>query len=161
MRKIALIAAIAVLALAVSAGWQIASCELADRQLEEALRDIASRNAEHIGLSAPTTDDDLRNSVIRAAKELGIVLDPRHALHHRDCFFENPRTGLGGERVLGFEVIVEAAMGEAGGMHQVGDADRLEALLAEQARRGRDPPRLVLRHLLPRKSHACRAWSSC
>jgi ABC-type sugar transport system substrate-binding protein len=77
MRKIALIAAIAVLALAVSAGWQIASCELADRQLEEALRDIASRNAEHIGLSAPTTDDGLRNSVIRAAKELGIVLDPK------------------------------------------------------------------------------------
>ena len=77
MRKIALIAAIAVLALAVSAGWQIASCELADRQLEEALRDIASRNAEHIGLSAPTTDDDLRNSVIRAAKELDIVLDPK------------------------------------------------------------------------------------
>jgi hypothetical protein len=76
MRKIALIVGIAVLALAVSAGWQIASCELADRQLEEALRDIASRNAEHIGLSAPTTDDDLRNSVIRAAKELGIVLDP-------------------------------------------------------------------------------------
>jgi len=76
MKKIALIAAIAVFAAAVSAGWQIASCELANRQLEETLRDIASRNAEHIGLSAPTTDDDLRNSVIHAAKELDIALDP-------------------------------------------------------------------------------------
>jgi hypothetical protein len=76
MKKIALIVGIAVLALALDAGWQIASCELANRQLEEDLRDLASRNAEHIGLSAPTTDDDLRNSVIHDAKELDIVLDP-------------------------------------------------------------------------------------
>jgi hypothetical protein len=76
MKKIALIAGIAVLALAVSAGWQIASNDLANRQLEENLRDLASSNAEHIGLSAPFTDDDLRNSVIHDAKELGIPLDP-------------------------------------------------------------------------------------
>lgn len=76
MKKIALIVGIAALALAVSVGWQIASCDIANRQLEENLRDIASRNAEHIGLSAPTTDDDLRNSVIRGARELGIALDP-------------------------------------------------------------------------------------
>jgi hypothetical protein len=76
MKNITLIACIAILALAVNAGWQIASNELANRQLEEDLRDLASRNAEHIGLTAPTTDDDLRNSVIHDAKELGIVLDP-------------------------------------------------------------------------------------
>ncbi len=76
MKKIALILGILVLALAVSAGWQIAANELANRQLEEDLRDLASRNAEHIGLSAPTTDDDLRNTVIHYAKELDIVLDP-------------------------------------------------------------------------------------
>jgi len=76
MKKITLIACIAILALAVNAGWQIASNELANRQLEEDLRDLASRNAEHIGLTAPTTDDDLRNSVIHDAKALGIVLDP-------------------------------------------------------------------------------------
>jgi hypothetical protein len=76
MKKLALIVGIIVLALAVSTGWQIASSELANRQLEEDLRDLASRNAEHIGLSAPTTDDDLRNSVIHDAKELDILLDP-------------------------------------------------------------------------------------
>jgi hypothetical protein len=76
MRKIALILGIIVLGFAISAGWQIASNELANRQLEEDLRDLASRNAEHIGLSAPTTDDDLRNSVIHDAKELDIALDP-------------------------------------------------------------------------------------
>jgi hypothetical protein len=85
MKKIALFIGIPVLALAVNVAWQIASCELANRRLEEDLRDLASRNAEHIGLSAPVTDDDLRNSVVRAAKELDIVLDPdqvtvRHAV---------------------------------------------------------------------------------
>ena len=83
MKKITLIIGIAVFALAVNVGWQIASCQLADRQLEEDLRDLASRNAEHIGLSAPTTDDELRNSVVRAAKELDIVLDPNQvAVRH-------------------------------------------------------------------------------
>ena len=76
MKKPALIAGFALLAFAVSAGWQIAANDLANRQLEENLRDLASRNAEHIGLSAPTTDDDLRNSVIHDAKELDIPLDP-------------------------------------------------------------------------------------
>jgi hypothetical protein len=76
MKKIALIAGIAVLALAVSSGWQIASNELANRQLEEDLRDLASLNAERIGLTRPATDDDLRNSVIHDAKGLDIVLDP-------------------------------------------------------------------------------------
>jgi hypothetical protein len=76
MKKITFIVGILVLALAVSAGWQIAANDLANRQLEENLRDLASRNAEHIGLSAPTTDDDLRNSVIHDAKELDIPLDP-------------------------------------------------------------------------------------
>jgi hypothetical protein len=76
MKKVMFLIGIAVLALALNIGWQIVSCELGNRQLEEDLRDLASRNAEHIGLSAPTTDDDLRNSVVRAAKELDIVLDP-------------------------------------------------------------------------------------
>jgi hypothetical protein len=76
MKKLMFIVGIVVLALALNAGWQIASCELANRQLEEDLRDLASRNAERIGLSAPTSDDDLRNSVIQDAKHLDIVLDP-------------------------------------------------------------------------------------
>ncbi|HEY4949140.1 MAG TPA: hypothetical protein VIH88_02285 [Candidatus Acidoferrales bacterium] len=83
MKKMALIACIAILALAVNAGWQIASNELANRQLEEELRDLASQNAEHIGLTAPTTDDDLRNSVIHDAKELDIVLDPNQVTVQR------------------------------------------------------------------------------
>ncbi len=83
MKKIVLIFGVIVLALALTAGWQIASNELANRRLEEDLRDLASRNAELIGLSAPATDDDLRNTVIHYAKELDIVLDPNQVTVER------------------------------------------------------------------------------
>jgi hypothetical protein len=76
MKQIALILGIIVLGFATSAGWQIASNELANRQLEEELRDLASLNAEHIGLTGPATDDDLRNSVVHDAKGLDIALEP-------------------------------------------------------------------------------------
>jgi hypothetical protein len=76
MKKGELIIGIAALALLVSAGWQVASCALANRQLEEDLRDLASLNAEHIGLTGPATDDDLRNSVVHDAKGLDIALEP-------------------------------------------------------------------------------------
>src|SRR6266481_6374978 len=40
---------------------------------------------------------------------------------------------LGSERCLGRKVVVEAAVGEAGGLHQIGHADAVEAMLAKQA----------------------------
>lgn len=109
MKKIALIVGIAVLALAVSAGWQIASCELANRQLEEDLRDLASRNAERIGLSAPTTDDDLRNSVLHDAKELDIALRPNQVTVHHTVQGESSVVHLAADytarvRLLGFSL---------------------------------------------------------
>jgi hypothetical protein len=109
MRKIALIVGIAFLALAVSAGWQLASCELANRQLEEDMRDLASRNAERIGLSAPTTDDDLRNSVIHDAKELDIALDPNQVTVQHTVQGESSVVHLAADytarvRLLGFSL---------------------------------------------------------
>jgi hypothetical protein len=109
MKKIALIVGIAVLALAVSAAWQIASCELANRQLEEDMRDLASRNAERIGLSAPTTDDDLRNSVIHDAKELDIALDPNQVTVQHTVQGESSVVHLAADytarvRLLGFSL---------------------------------------------------------
>ena len=109
MKKIALIVGIAVLALAVNAGWQIASCELANRQLEEDLRALSSPNAEHIGLSAPTTDDELRNSVIHDAKELDIVLDPNQVTVQRTVQGESSAVHLAADytarvHLLGFSL---------------------------------------------------------
>ncbi len=54
MGKAKLILGLAVLAMAVVAGWPIASCELANLELREDLRDIAAQNAVRIGL-APRT----------------------------------------------------------------------------------------------------------
>jgi hypothetical protein len=109
MKKLVLIVAILVLALAADAGWQIASCELANRQLEEDLRDLASRNAERIGLAAPTSDDDLRNSVIHDAKQLDIVLDPEQVSVERTAKGESSVVHLAADytarvHLLGFSL---------------------------------------------------------
>jgi hypothetical protein len=63
-------------ALVVAAGWPIASCELANIELHDDLRDIAADKAAKIGLAAPNSDDDLRDSVIRAARAYDIQLEP-------------------------------------------------------------------------------------
>jgi hypothetical protein len=109
MKKIELIIGIAVLAVAANAGWQIASCHLANRQLEEDLRDLSSRNAEHIGLSAPATDDDLRNAVIHDAKDLDIVLDPNQVTVQRTVEGASSAVHLAADytarvRLLGFSL---------------------------------------------------------
>jgi hypothetical protein len=66
----------AAVALAVAAGWPIASCELANVELHDDLRDIAADKASKIGLTAPNSDDDLRSAVVRAAREYDIQLEP-------------------------------------------------------------------------------------
>jgi len=71
-----LILGIAAVVLAVGGGWPIASCELANVELHEDLRDIAADKASKIGLAAPNSDDDLRSAVVRAASEYGIQLEP-------------------------------------------------------------------------------------
>jgi hypothetical protein len=74
--KTKLILGLAVLALPVAVGWQIAAGELANLELKEDLGDIAAQNAARIGLTSPNSDEDLRNAVIRKAKEEGIRLEP-------------------------------------------------------------------------------------
>jgi hypothetical protein len=109
MKQIALIIGIAVLALAVGAGWQIASNELANRQLEEDLRDLASLNAEHIGLTGPATDEDLRNSVVHDAKGLDIALEAsqvsvRHSLEGESSVVHLTADYTARVRLLGFSL---------------------------------------------------------
>ncbi len=77
MKKIALIVGIAALALAVSAGWQIAAREIANSQLQEDLHDLSVQGASRIGLAAPTSDEDLRNAVIAKATQHDILLLPK------------------------------------------------------------------------------------
>lgn len=67
---------IVVLLVILIVGWQIGSCEVANYELQDDLRDLASQAGTHIGLSQQTSEDDLRETVIRKAKDHGIELRP-------------------------------------------------------------------------------------
>jgi hypothetical protein len=75
MGKGKLILGLAVLALAIIAGWQIVSCEMANLGLREDLRDIASQAGAYIGLVSFNSDEDFRKAVIRAAQSHDIQLE--------------------------------------------------------------------------------------
>lgn len=76
MRKAKIILGLAVLGLALIAGWQITSCELANLEFQSDLRDVAAEIAARIGLSAPTSDEELRNLVTHKAERYEIQLQP-------------------------------------------------------------------------------------
>jgi hypothetical protein len=76
MKKIFWILSLVLLAVALGAGWQIVSSQVANSLLREDLQYIAVQTAPKIGLAAPRTDDDLRAMVIAQARQHGIGLDP-------------------------------------------------------------------------------------
>jgi hypothetical protein len=50
--------------LIVSAAWQITSCEIANYELKDELKDVAWLTKARTGLPAEQTDDELRATVI-------------------------------------------------------------------------------------------------
>jgi hypothetical protein len=62
-------------------------------------------------------------------------------------------TGLGYEIFLGFKVTVEAAVGEACGLHEIGDADAVDAALAKKTSGYVEDSFVVLGFLLAADSH--------
>jgi hypothetical protein len=83
MKKLAWFAGLVVLALIVSAGWQVAAAHIADHQLREDLRDMASQAGARIGLLELSSIDDFRDGVIRSAKQHDIVLAPNQVTVRR------------------------------------------------------------------------------
>jgi hypothetical protein len=88
--KVKIIVVCALFVLLASTGWQIGACEIANYELQDDLKDIASLNSWRIGLAAPKSDDDLREAVISRAREHGIVLDPRQVTVRRSGSSETP-----------------------------------------------------------------------
>lgn len=85
MRKIGLILGVVALVLLLNAGWQLGSCELANIELRDDLKDLAAQNGARIGLKAPVTDGDLRQTIISKAGRYGISLDPEQVtIQHVD-----------------------------------------------------------------------------
>jgi hypothetical protein len=83
MGKVKLILGLAVLALAIIAGWRITSCVLANLELHGDLVDLAAQAGARIGLVSFSTDDELRDAVIRKAKSHEIQLEPEQVTVQR------------------------------------------------------------------------------
>jgi ABC-type sugar transport system substrate-binding protein len=82
--KIKIILALAVLALIAVAGWQVASCELANIELRDDMKDLASQLGGRIGLTPPSSDEDFRQAVIAHAQKYGIELAPEQVTVQRN-----------------------------------------------------------------------------
>ena len=107
MGKAKLILALAVLVLTVVAGWRIASCELANFELHEDMRDLAAQVGSRIGLTPQSTDEDFRRAVIRKAEEHEIQLEPGQVTVQRTGSYEAPIIYLAADykvrvKLLGF-----------------------------------------------------------
>lgn len=76
MRKIALVLGLAALALAAIAGWQISSFYLANIELRGDMKDLAAQGGAQIGLTSPSSDEELVNAVVGKAKILGFSSRP-------------------------------------------------------------------------------------
>ena len=90
MRKVKFILGLAVLAFVGVAGWQIASCELANIELREDMRDLAAQVGSRIGLTPQSTDEDFRRAVMRKAQEHEIQLEPGQVTVERTGTDEAP-----------------------------------------------------------------------
>jgi ABC-type sugar transport system substrate-binding protein len=107
MGKVKLILGLAVLALAIIAGWQMTSCELANLEFHEDLRALAAQIGSRIGLTPPSTDEDFRSAVIRKAEEHEIQLEPEQVTVQRTGTDEAPIIYLAADykvrvKLLGF-----------------------------------------------------------
>jgi len=107
MGKVKLILALAVFALAGVAGWRIGSCELANIELREDMRDLAAQVGTRIGLTPQSTDEDFRRAVIRKAEEHEIQLEPEQVTVQRTGTDEAPIIYLAADykariKLLGF-----------------------------------------------------------
>ena len=88
--KAKIIFGIAALLLGAFLAYQIGSCEVANMELREDLHDIAAQNAPRIGLTGPNSDEDIRNSVVRSARDHGIVIQPQQITVQRAGPVETP-----------------------------------------------------------------------
>ena len=73
-----------------STGWQLAACELVNYELRDDLKDVAAMGGSRIGLLAQSSDNDLRDAVIRRAAQHDIHLAADQILVERSGTTENP-----------------------------------------------------------------------
>jgi len=84
VRQLKVIAAIAILFVLCSAGWQIGKWELANVELRDDMHDMASQLGARIGLTKIYSDEDFRDEVMRKARKYDIQLTPEQVTVLRD-----------------------------------------------------------------------------
>ncbi len=94
MGKIKVICGVLLFAMVISTGWQLAANEFANYEFRDDLKDIASMAGSRIGLLAQSSDDDLRDAVIRRAAGHDIHLGPDQIRVERSGTVENPKVFL-------------------------------------------------------------------
>jgi hypothetical protein len=90
MGKAKLILWLAIIALAGVAGWRIASCELANFELRQYMRDLAAQIPSKLGLTPQSTDEDFRGAIIEEAQKHEIHLEPQQVIVRRTGTAETP-----------------------------------------------------------------------
>lgn len=83
MKRIKNMVMAAALVLGVVAGWQAGSSELANMELQEDLRDLASPVGAYTKYAVARSDEDLREAVIRKAEDHDIALKPNQVTVQR------------------------------------------------------------------------------
>lgn len=76
VRHARIIAAVAILLMLCSAGWQIGKWELANVELRDDMHDMASELGARIGFSDSLSDEGFRTEVMRKARKYDIQLRP-------------------------------------------------------------------------------------
>src|SRR3954451_590296 len=99
-------------------------------------------------------------AVTMARRQIGVHQRPERIIARSELapagrlLRQHLRARFGGELILRAELMIEAAMRQAGALHDLGDRDALESLLAEQPTSYLDDPRAIFRRLLPAHFHA-------
>jgi hypothetical protein len=76
LRKTIFVVVFAALAAAVFVGWQIGSCELANYELQDDLKDLTAQVSAKVGLVPAKSETEIRDIVIQRAAQYGIELLP-------------------------------------------------------------------------------------
>jgi hypothetical protein len=81
---------IAVMVAAVMVGWEILEPEITNIIFQDELHDLAAQAGARVGLLVPSSDEDLRNAVIRRAARHEIPLEPEQVTVRRSGIPESP-----------------------------------------------------------------------
>lgn len=76
LTKVKFVLLFAVIAATTFVAWQIGSCELANYELQDDMKDLSAQMGARIGLVQASSESDIEQAVVRKADKYGIQLSP-------------------------------------------------------------------------------------